>query len=648
MKYKLLFTPIELKDIELKNRVVLSPMGIGVYNDDETVPDDYISFIAERSAGTGLVVTTGVRVSDRFSAFRFMGCYADSHVPAMKRLAGAAHSAGARIFLQILELGGADPDSPWVPSAEVPVYSVEWQGETKPKELEAVQIEKLIQAFVRAASLAQEAGFDGVELDGAENFIVSDFICPSTNRRTDEYGGSFERRMKFPVEIIRGIQKACGQSFPVGFKFNAFYDVTDGIDLDLGARIAACMAEEGVCYIHEWSFSKLDRPMSLFKYPPMPNLYQPRNTTVAVARYLKSHLQSQGRSVPVIAVGGIVKPQEADEIIAEGSADMVAVARGFIADGHWAYSALKGERIRPCIRCHVCHHEVAVEGKAVVCSVNPDPIGLAEVKKAREPKEIMIIGAGPAGIVAALTASRRGHTVSLYEKQGEAGGMLIPGSAPDFKHEFGDLLSYYREEIADSGVSLFTGQAVTPEFIKEKKPDAIIVAVGAEPLIPDIQGIKKDSVISAVVALTHSHRYEGKRIVVIGGGDVGCETALLLSNNSNEVCIVEILSSLMETEPIEHNTAVLERMILDAGIVVRTETDVVRVEQDFVTVRDRSGRKTDMPCDLIVVATGLEPRTSLVESLRRSCSASYAVGDCVKPQRLRHAVEEGFRAGNTV
>jgi 2-enoate reductase len=648
MKYKSLNTPINLKNIELKNRIVLSPMGIGIYNEDESVPDEYISFIQMRSRATGLVVTTGVRVSDRFSKFRFMGCYSDSHVPGMKRLAAAAHGQDTPVFLQILALGGADPSSPWVPSANIPQYKEEWEGEAKPRELETAQIEELVQAFVRAALLAQEAGFDGVELDAAENFLLSDLICPYTNRRPDRYGGSFENRMSAPVEIVHGIQKACEDNFLIGFKFNAFYDLPDGIDLDLGARIAVRMAKEGVCYIHEWSFAKLDRPMSLFKYTPMPNLYQPRNSTITVARFIRSRLREQGCDTPVITVGGIVKPEEADGIIAEGSADMVAVGRGFIADGLWAYSALKGKRIRPCIRCHVCHHEVAVEGKAVVCSINPDPVGLTEMKKIRRARDVMVVGGGPAGIIAALTASKRGHRVTLYEKQGEVGGMLIPGSAPDFKHEFGDLLTYFREEVADSCVALFTGKAVTPELIKEKKPDLLIVAVGAVPLIPEIPGMEKGNVLTAVEVLKNARQYTGKRIVVIGGGDVGCETALLLSRNGNDVRLVEILPSLMETEPIEHNTAVLEAMILNAGIIVQTESEVVRVAKEYVTIRDRSGKQSEIPCDLTVVAVGMMPHTSLVEELRRSCTSSYAVGDCVKPQRLRHAVEEGYRIGNAL
>lgn len=641
MEFRNLFEKITIGNIEIKNRIVLSPMGIGAYSEDEGVADEYVSFIEARSRDMGLIITTGVRVSSQYGGFKFMGCYEDSHIPGFLRLTDTAHRAGSKIFLQILELGGADPVTPWVPSVDAPLYSEEWQGDEPPRELSTAQIRDIIEAFARAAHRAQEAGFDGVELGGAENFLVSDFICPYTNRRGDEFGGNFENRMRFPVEIVRAIKSLCGKDFPVGFKFNAFYHLPEGIDLDLGVRIAARMVEAGASYIHEWSFAKLDRPMSLFEYPPMPNLYQPRNTTVPIAHYLKSRISQ----VPIIAVGGILKPEEADRIIEEGQADMIAIGRACIADHEWAYKAKRGLRIRPCIRCHVCHHEVAMLGNLIACSINPDVLVQKPPLRTDHAKAVMVIGAGPGGITAALTAAQRGHHVNLYEKEGEIGGKLIPGSAPDFKHEFHDLLTYMQKAVEESSVDLVTNCEVTHELIDQRKPDVLVIATGAVQHEVDIPGIMDARKYAATEALTHADRIRDKRIVVIGGGDVGCETALLLLRKGNEVTIIEMLSSLMETEEIEYNTAVLERMLREEGVLVMTDAKVEEVARDRVFVRKGDGNKHTLQADLIVLCTGYRATPKEVQGLKDRCRDAHALGDCVAPGRLKEAISEGYRIG---
>jgi 2,4-dienoyl-CoA reductase-like NADH-dependent reductase (Old Yellow Enzyme family)/NADPH-dependent 2,4-dienoyl-CoA reductase/sulfur reductase-like enzyme len=653
MKLKHLFQPVMIGCLEVKNRIVMSPMGIGAYNDDETVADDYISFIRARAGDTGLIITTGSRVTSKYGTFKLMGCYDDGFIPGMKRLAKAAQEKGSKIFLQILSLGGADPDDPYVPSRDVPMYREEWEGTGRPVELSREQIGEIIQEFIQGARRAKEAGFDGVELFGAEDFLVSTFICPYLNRREDEYGGSFENRMRFPVEIVKGIKDVCGDSFPVGFKFNSYYDLPDGIDLGLGVKIARKMVDAGVSYIHEWSFAKLDRPMSMFKYSPMPSLYQPRNTTVPIAQNLKNGI----KDVPIIAVGGILKPDEADAIIKEGKTDMVALGRAFIADSKWASSSKQGLSLRPCIRCHVCHHEVAVLGKIVACSVNPDVLEDNVPKKTELPKNVMVVGAGPGGITAALTASIRGHKVTLYEKEAQIGGKLVPGSAPEFKHEFQDLLRYFRGKVKSSNVELVRNVNVTPEFIKEKSPDVLIVATGGVPVVPAIEGIEKPVVVMAENALLNAGDYSGKKIIVIGGGDVGCETALLLSRKGNDVAIVEMLDELMKNEDIKHNTMVLEKLLKDDGVELYLNSTVIEITDVSVKIKDakikdRTGKVSELMADIVVLAVGYETPpegiTGGIKELLSVCEESHAIGDCTVSGRIRHAVSEGFRVGSLI
>jgi len=652
--FKNLFSPIKLGSIEVRNRIALAPMGIGSYNDDETITDDYISFIKGRAKETGLIITTGTRVSSKYGKYKLNGVYDDLFIPGLSKLANAARSSDAkiflqiatmgRIFLQIATMGRQDPFDPYVASLNIPMYQEQWEGDEKPKELENSQIKEIIEEFINAARRAKEAGFDGVELFGSEDALISSFMCPCLNKRDDEYGGSFENMMRLPIDIIHGIKKVCGKDFPIGFKFNAIHDIEDGIDLDLGVEIAKRISRENIAYIHEFSFKSWDFLMSTFKYPPMPNLYQPRNTTIDISEKLKANLDD----TPVIAVGGILKPDEADEIIGDNKADMVAVGRAFIAENLWAYNASKGKRIRPCIRCHVCHNEVAMHEKLIVCSINPDVLVVDEIKKTESPRKVMVAGGGPGGIAAAVIASRKGHDVSLYEKDPCLGGKLIPGSVPDFKYEFSDLLNYFRDEIEESDVEIITGKEVNPELIKSNQPDVLIAAIGAKPIIPDIAGADNDNVICATDALNNAGNYRNKKIVVIGGGDVGCETALLLKRKGNEVTIVEMLDELMKEEEIKHNTVILEKMLIDEGVEIYTRSTAIEIKSSNIKMKDSKDNIVEIPADIIVIAVGFKSQTENVKNLLASCKNSYALGDCMEPGRLRQAISEGYRIGKMI
>ncbi|MCL5071428.1 MAG: NAD(P)/FAD-dependent oxidoreductase [Actinobacteria bacterium] len=650
-----LFEPINIGKLEVRNRIVLAPMGIGSYNPDETVTDDYVDFIKARTKNTGLIITSGARASAKYGKLKFLGCYSNTQIPGLQKLTSAAHKNDAKIFAQILVLGGADISEPFVPSAGLPEFSSEWMGEVKPMELNTGQIKEIIDDFGKSAHIAQEAGFDGVELDCAENFMLSDFMCPHFNKRADEYGGNFENRMRFPVEVIRSIKQKCGIDFPVGVKYNAFYDIEDGINMELGARIAKKLQDSDAAYIHEWSFAKLDKPMSMFKYPPMPNLYQPRNSTIP----LSSNLKTVIKNIPVIAACGILKPDEADKIIESNQADMVAVGRAFIAENLWASKSKDSVRIRPCIRCHVCHHEVAVLGKSIVCSVNPDVLEKYgnfyenSCELAKKVKKVAVVGAGPGGITAALTASRRGHQVTLFEKEDYMGGKLIPGSSPDFKYEFKDLLKYLRQEVYESKIKALTGIEVTAGSLKDKQFEVLLIAIGAEPFIPNIKGSDNNNVITAEKALNNPGIYNNRKIVVLGGGDVGCETALLLSRRGNDVIIVEILDEIMKEEDIKYNSVVLEKMLKEDGVKILTSSKIVGISKESVSIsrkiENNNNNISEFTANLVVIAAGYKQPSEKVKLLESTCRSagidSYVIGDCLQPRRLRNAIEEGFKVG---
>ncbi|MFC2145093.1 FAD-dependent oxidoreductase [Actinomycetota bacterium] len=477
MDYKKLFQPIKLGKIELRNRIAFAPVGIGAYNPDESVNEIYFDFIRERAKETGLILTQGTRPSNRLGGVSLIGTFDDKHIPNLKKFADSAHESGAKIFIQSVMIGGNDPLGGYAPSVlDIPLYGDKWGrgDEHKPKELHNEQIKVLVEDFAQGARRAMEAGFDGVEVHGAYGYLISEFMCPTTNQRSDEYGGSFENRMRFPVEIIKRIKEVCGDDFPIGFKFNAHMDIEpSGIDEELGVRIAKRIAREGVVYLHEVAMGEDVMIMALGKYPSMPTIYQPRNTTVCLAENLKKSI----KDVPIIAAGGILTPEDADRIIYEGRADMVAIGRAFLADPHWSLKAKKGERIVPCIKCLVCHNEVVKRAKLAACTVNPYLCkeNNLELKPADKKKNVMIVGAGPAGIQAALTSSKRGHNVKLFEKLRSIGGMMRLSMVPDFKYEFDTLVDYYEKEISDSKVDLNLGIEVTPDKVKEIAPDQFLI-----------------------------------------------------------------------------------------------------------------------------------------------------------------------------
>ena len=450
--------------------------------------------------------------------------------------------------------------------------------------------------------------------------------------------------MKFPVEIIRRIKKVCGNDFPVGFKFNMHMDIKpEGIDEETGLAIARRISEEGVAYLHEVTMGEDVMFMALGKYPSMPTIYQPRNTTLSLAEYIKDNLTG----VPVIAAGGILTPEDSEKIITEGKADMVAIGRALLADPHWSLKAKEARRITPCIKCLVCHNEVVKRAKLAACSVNPYLCRENEMEPvaALQQKNVMVIGAGPAGIVAALTASRRGHNVKLYEKNKNTGGMLFASTVPDFKYEFDTLIEFYHKELEESSVEIFLGRKATPETVKQVNPDALVLAIGGTADKPKIKGLDTSVNYSAAWLLSSSKIPEGYRTVVIGGGEVGCETALWLKRSGKAVSIVEILDELMSLEEMKYHTMILERMLRSEEVNIYTGSEVLEIDKNKVKISDKNGMISVLDADFVVYATGFKEPVETVKSFSSLCKEFYVIGDAKEPKKIREAVHEADRIG---
>lgn len=641
MPYSHLFNPIRLGKLEIKNRVAMAPMGTDLAHPVRVWGDEEIAYFAERAkGGVGLIIspfTAATKVlSDILRGRPLMAINDDAQIPSHKRMTDAVHAAGAKMFVQTAIFGGKFGEA-----APTSMYSPNYAG--LPRELTLDEIWRIIEDFGQAARRAREAGYDGVEIHGCHGYLIGQFISPAMNKRTDEFGGSFEGRMKFPVEIFRAMKKYAGDDFPLGFKMSAWEDLEGGVKGGEEAiRIAKRMADEGVVYVHVGTLNTTVERLS--PYPSVPCMYLPRNTLMPLAHEIKRALGT----TPVIGTGSVILPEEAEQFIAEGRCDLVALGRTLLAEPHWARKAEQGQRIRPCIRCNVCHHQLW-KAEPLICQVNPYLLKEAQesVQPASRKKRVMVIGGGPGGIHAALAAAARGHDVTLYEKQKELGGMLYPGSRPACKAEVGLYLEYLKGELTDSKVTVKTGVEVTLDMVRQEKPDALILAVGSSVAVPDIPGMDRPHVVTAIDALRDRSLVKGKHVVIIGGGDVGCETACHLADAGHDVTIIEMLGELMTEQEIHNVKMVMYALLKQKGVTYYTSNQVTQIDERTVEVKGPEGGRT-LPADAVVIATGVRPNEVGRETLRLGCAEVHIVGDCGSLGRIREAVISGDLAGRLV
>ena len=652
MAFPHLFSPVTLGTIEVANRTAMAPINNGLLSTDETWPLRTIRYYEERArGGIGLIITGAVRVSE-LAGIPKVGIFHERFIPSHRRLVDRIHGYDTKILCQLTLNGGKVGKE--APSS---IYSPAYP--TRPPELTAEQIEGLVRDFIRAAGYAREAGYDGVEVHGGHTYLVGQMMSPATNVRTDDWGGSFENRMRFPAEVIRGIEREY-PGFPAGIKFSAYEELPGGIDVDLGVEIARYLATLDPAYLHVSATSTSLLVKS--RYSSVPHMYAPRNTLMPLAEKIK-------RACPdavVMGTGGITVPEDAERFIAEGACDMVALGRTVVAEPNWPRKAREGARrfITPCIRCNVCYEQLW-KSRPLVCSVNPYVSREAEehLSPSSRPRKIMIVGAGPAGIRTAITAAKRNHTVSLYERDSSIGGMVRPGSTPVFKEELRFLLDHWEDALAESGAMVRLNTEVTPALVAAESPDVLVIAVGAEPVRPEIPGINNHHVVDAVTVLRDAPEYPAKSVAVIGGGEVGCEVACHLADRGARVTVIEQRPEMLPESSVLTRTH-MELLIDDRDVTVLTGIPVSAVVTEGVEIVKSSGKKALVEAELVVYAVGMrEPGknagssgTSLmvqaesgpVAELGMHAEGVHVIGDCNSVGRILDAVEAGERIGRWI
>ena len=632
-----LFTPGKIGSLTLKNRIMKAPQSSGMSNMDGTVSERLVRYYRQQAAGgAGMIIVEYAYVDDigAKSAHCHLGISSNEHIPGLAWLAENIREQGAVPAIQIEHCGrqkflGTQPIC--APSAiPWPKLWDQYGVQAVPHVLTIEEIQDIVHAFGDAALRAKQAGFELVEIHGAHGYLLTNFFSPTTNHRTDLYGGSLENRMRIYVEIVRDVRKKVGPDFPVTIRLSGTDYEPDGFPIEDTIELAKVLEKEGIDAFH---ISGGDHHTMIHQVSPMA-IDVCHNVWAAEAIKKVVH-------VPVIASGSITLPEYAEEILASGKGDFVGLGRPLWADPEWPLKAMEDrpEDIRPCIRCNEgCLERTFFNFKAVTCAVNPtiSREGELDLKPAAKPRKIAVVGGGPAGMEAARVCKLRGHEVTLFEEK-ELGGLLHEASVPEFKSDIRPLCKYLITQIEKLGIPVEHKKATAADLAGY---DAVICATGSRPILPGVPGIDKPGVMDALEVLNGTRKPEG-RIAVIGGGLVGTETALHLAEQGMHTTLVEMLPKIMNGVAATDQLAYSER-IAKADMEVCTGTRLVSIGDGEITVSDRTGTHT-IPADSVIIAIGLKAQDSLYGELCAQGKEAYLVGDAVHPGKIFDAFHTAYR-----
>ncbi len=653
-KFSKLFEPIRIGEVEIKNRVAMAPMGaLGLLNPDGSLGPRGVDYYTERAkGGVGLIITSVFKVENEIESLPLVPLVSRTAIASFGELSEAVHALGSKIFVQLTAGFGrvAMPHmlrGRQVSASAIPTY---WEPSKACRELETGEVEQLIQCFGDAAEILAAAGIDGVELHGHEGYLFDQFTTALWNRRTDPYGGDLAARLKFPIAALKEIKRRAGQSFPVQYRFGLKHYIKGlnsgalagekfveaGRDIEEGLQMAKMLEDAGFDALH------VDAGCYDSWYWAHPPVYQENGCMIDMAARAKKQVK-----IPVIGVGKLGLPELAERVIAEGKADIVAIGKSLLADAFWVEKVMEGrpEEIRPCIGCHDGCMGRLSQGKPLSCAVNPATgrERAYRIERAEKPRKVMIIGGGAAGLEAARVASLRGHKVTLYEKANSLGGHLLEASVPGFKKDLGRLLNWYHIELKKLDLEIKLNSEVKPDLVEREKPDVLILATGSKPAMPKIPGLEKEKVTTAIDLLLGKKR-AGEKVFVLGGGLIGCETALWLAQQGKKVTIGEILKDLMIAGiPVQHmNRMMLMNLLKFHKVDVLVNTSLLEVTEDGVLLSDPGSGKKNVKVDTVVVAVGLSPEQDLYNSLRGKSPGLFLIGDSRKAQNVMGSIWDAF------
>ncbi len=620
-------------NVVLKNRIISAPSTIHSSSSGQPYPtDEGIRFFEQRAiAGAGLVTCAGVSLGGAFNDG--LHCSWDlkmgNKTNRLVELTERIHLYGAKCTMELI---GVFPDG-YTVSDGCSIMGSPPIGREIPKE----KMEWFKNEYIEAAFTLKKTGFDGVLLHFGHSIPIAQFFSPYTNKRTDEYGGSTENRTRYALEILQGIRQACGRDFLIDVRISGDEFQKGGIDIEEGLRIAEilqnhCDILQASAGMHNPDWMTWTHPCGFL--PPNPNVY-------IAEKWKQSGRINQCR---ISTIGGITKLSDCEEILAQNKADFVVVARQFFADPDWIQKSLDGrsEDVVPCIKCMRCHDSDNY-AQHLLCAVNPRcgmEASVAKVPPATVRKKVAVIGGGPAGMSCALEAVERGHDVTLFEKESVLGGLLSYADHVGFKWPLAYYKNWLIDQIQKSPVTVKMNCEAAPEMIRGF--DSVIAAVGSEPVVPKaIPGVEHARIASAVYG---REKTLGKRITVIGGGQVGLETAVHLQRLGHDVTILEMLSQLAGDASATHRDELLVEARNHAeNIHVILEGTCTEIRPCAV-LYEKDGLAEEIPADDILLAVGQRSRRELADSFMNCADDFFEIGDCVKARTLEWCTKEGLYA----
>ncbi|MGL5437898.1 MAG: FAD-dependent oxidoreductase [Lachnospiraceae bacterium] len=633
-EYKHVMSPVRVGKHLLKNRIIAAPVTLHSASNGEIYPTEAaMNFFVQRArAGAGTVVCAGVKllpVADD-GEHASWDIYKHNAMNRLAELAERIHFYGAKASMELIGI--------FEEGYTASTSGTLMDGITPGREIPVSEMIKYKEGYAHSAEMLMKLGYDGILLHFGHSIPVAQFLSPLTNSRTDQYGGSFENRVRYLVEILEAIRERVKDNMIIEIRMSANEFKEGGIDEEEGLKIAEVFQQyadivqascgmvtpELMCRTHPCDF-----------LPPNPNVY------------LAEHFKKSGRiSAFVTAIGGVGSLQDADDIIAAGKADFVAMSRSLIADPELIPKSLAGQadEVVPCVKCMRCHDSTVYE-YFFQCSVNPS-IGLMQyldsmVKPVNQLKKVAVIGGGPAGMYAALTASARGHEVTLYEKTDCLGGALTFADKVSFKYSLARFKNYLINRIKESQVTVCLEAEVSSEVLKEHGYDTVIAALGAAPAVPPIPGIEYAQAATDTYGIEDSL---GDQIVVIGGGQVGCETALHLAKSGKQVTILEMQEELAPDASRTHRGDIMAEMAGESGLTGITSARCTAVGSDSVTYEKDQSIRT-LPASAVILAAGMKPNVEEADMFAAAAPEFWEIGDCKKARTVEFAVREGYFAG---